>query len=405
MSKECLVLGAGIVGVSVALRLAQSGVDVTLVDAAAPASGTTGTSGSMVGSNEKRPHEYFQLGLLSMAAMRRLAAELDHDDWFLPHGHLEWADTDSTRAALDERVELLQRWNYPVHRLTPDQVVRDLEPELLIPPDVEDVVFFSDDSIVYPHLLLSLMLRRLRALGVRMRLGAGHVRVVSGPDGVQGVKTADGEDIAADVVISCVGRWTEQVLSEVDVAVPMVAPWGTTPEALGFQVITTGVAVDVRRMIRMPGLSIRPAGGGRLMLHGRPEEVQLHGQGHEPGLVWDKPLVPIPPQAAALVDKARRVLANAAGAQVQSATASIRALTHDGLPVLGWVPGHHGLYAVVSHSAIGLGPLFGELVSAEVLGRPSHLLRSFRPDRFVGEQWRTRSSPMRGRLPVDAPMN
>lgn len=405
MTTECVVVGAGVVGVSVALRLAQQGVQVTLVDAGAPGAGTTGTSGSLVGSNEKRPYDYYQLGLLGMAAMRRLAAELEHSSWFLPTGHLEWADSATTQEALDSRVAQLQEWAYPVSRLSPRQVVRDLEPELVIPPEVDEVTFFSDDSIVYPHVLLALMLRELRSLGARLCFGVGATTIESGPSGVQGVRLADRRMLFADVVISCLGRWTEQALAPLGVTLPLVSPWGRTPEALGFQVVTTAVVADVRRMIRMPGLSIRPAGGGRLMLHGRPEEVQLHAAGEGGGLVWDRPLCPPPPQADQLVEKARRIVPNAMSASVQSAVAAVRALPHDGQPVAGWIAGHPGLYAVVAHSGIGLGPLFGELVADEVRGGSAPVLSPFRPDRFTGEAWRTRPSPMRKTATPDAPTN
>lgn len=405
MTRNCVVIGAGIMGVNVALRLAQKGLSVALVDASGPASGTTGTSGSLVGANEKRPWDYYRLGLMSMAAMRRLADELDHADWYLPTGHLEWADSDATRAALDTRVRQLEEWSYPVHRLSPAQVMRDLEPDLLVPPDVEEVTFFSDDSILYPHTLVALLLRRLRALGVTTHFGGGPATIDVGARGVEGVRTGEGARLAADVVVGCAGRWTETMLADLDVKLPMVTPWDETPEALGLQVITTGTAVDVRRMIRMPGVSIRPAGGGRLMLHGRPEEVALHSAGPESGLQWDRPLDPPPAQAHDLVEKARRVLPHMQSTRVQSATASVRALTQDGLPSVGWVEQVPGLYTVATHSGIGLGPLLGELVAEEVTGSPATVLDSFRPGRFTDDAWRSRPQPMRAAHAPNAPMN
>lgn len=335
MKKHCVVLGAGMIGVNVALRLAQRGMRVTLVDGGAPAAGTTGTSGSLVGSNEKRPWDYFELGEQSMDAMHRLGEEFEGDRWLLPNGHLEWADSDATRASLEERVTQLREWGYSVERLTPAEVKRDLEPELIVPAGVEDITFFSGDSIVYPHIMIALILRQLRQLGVEFRFGAGPASLVVESSVVTGIVDGSGEQVPADVVIACVGRWSGELLSGVGCSLPMVSPWSETPETLGLQVITSGVPVDVRRMIRMPGLSIRPAGGGRLMLHGRSEEAELHALGPNSGLEWDAPLSPIPAQAHALLKKATRVLENMQSVRVQSATASIRAMTADGLPAVG----------------------------------------------------------------------
>lgn len=395
--KRCVVLGAGMIGLSVALRLAQKGMRVTVVDMNAPGSGTSGTTGAMVGSNEKRPPAYFDLGVESMIAMDRLARELDVGGAYLPTGHLEWASTDATRQALDERVTRLVEWKYDVHRLSPGEVKRDLEPDLLIPSDVEEVTFFSADSIVYPHTLMAFMLRTLRALGAEFRFGSGAASVRREGSTSTGVILGNGENIDADFVVVAAGRWTSDVLGEVGFSLPLVQPWGPTPEALGLQVITNGVVADVRRMIRMPGLSIRPAGGGRLMLHGRPEENELHALGPDKsGLSWDTPLSPIPAGAHALVEKLRGVMENTQSAKVQSATASIRPLPGDGLPVAGWVPGLSNLYAVVTHSGIGLGPLLGELIAREVSDlEDAPLLESFRPDRFTDPEWSSRSHPMR----------
>lgn len=404
MKKHCVVLGSGMIGVNAAMRLAQRGMKVTLVDAGAPASGTTGTSGSLVGSNEKRPWDYYQLGLQSMDAMGRLSQELGDSRWYLPNGHLEWADSDVSRAALMERVARLEQWKYPVQLLTPSDV-RKLEPELRIPRGVDDIVFFSGDSIVYPHIMIALILRRLRELDVTLRFGAGPASLMVESSTVTGVVDGSGESIGADVVVACVGRWTAKLLSGIGFDVPMVSPWGATPETLGFQVITTGVAVDVRRMIRMPGLSIRPAGGGRLMLHGRPEETELHAMGPASGLKWDTPLVPTPEQAHRLVQKATGVLENMQSVRVQSATASIRALTADGLPAVGWVPNHENLYMAVTHSGIGLGPLLGELIADEISGSEKYLLDSFRPSRFLGDDWKTGTSPMRESHALSATTN
>lgn len=392
-----LVLGAGVLGVSAALRIAQTGAKVTLLDRAAPASGTTGTTGAMVGSNEKRPWEYYQLGLHSMEAMGRLAERFRGDRWFLPHGHLEWADDEVSRRGLEARAERLVGWGYDVRQLGPSDVMRDLEPDLVIPEGVDEVIFFASDSIVYPHIMTGYMLRELRALGAELRFGVGESRLVTRGGSVVGVIDSAGHHVEADVVIVCAGRWTQHLLAEVGFDLPVVDPWGTTAETLGLQVITNGIAADVRRMIRMPGLSIRPAGGGRLMLHGRPEERALHALGPErSGVVWDVPLDPIPRGAHALVDKAKRVMRNMESACVQSSTASVRPLTADGLPAVGPVPGQPNLYTAVTHSGIGLGPLLGELIAQEVTtGTSSDLLQMFRPERFMGDDWKTVPHPMR----------
>lgn len=399
---DCVVVGAGLIGLCVTLRLAETGSRVGLVDMAAPLHGTSGTTGALVTANEKRPLAYFQLGRSSMDEMRSFADELGGRDWFLDTGHLEWGGTPEADAALEARLTELEPWSYPFTRLAPSEVMRELEPDLRIPEHVSSVVFFQEDAIVHPHLMAAAILRRLSELSVRMHFATGPVRLRA--DG-RGIEFGDGQRLEAPSVCVCAGRWTQEVLTGVGYDLPMLKPWGRTPEALGFQVITTPVPVLVQRMVRMPGLSIRPTGAGRLMLHGRPEEAQLHKEGPRPEWCWDRPLVPQPPQAAALVDKARGVLAASDLLTAQSAAASIRAITFDGLPVAGFVPGKPGVYTIVTHSGIGLAPLLGRLAAQEICGKDAEQLQAFRPDRFQTDGWRTRPSPMRDTHLADAPTN
>ena len=55
------VIGAGIVGSSVAYRLSEGGAEVVMIDGAEPGSGTTSTSFAWVNANNKLPRELFRV--------------------------------------------------------------------------------------------------------------------------------------------------------------------------------------------------------------------------------------------------------------------------------------------------------------------------------------------------------
>jgi glycine/D-amino acid oxidase-like deaminating enzyme len=60
-----------------------------------------------------------------------------------------------------------------------------------------------------------------------------------------------------------------------------------------------------------------------------------------------------------------------------------RPVPADGLPVLGYAPGHANLYLAVTHSGVTLAPLIADLCVMETLDASnSPLLNSFRPARF-----------------------
>ena len=85
-----VVIGAGIVGLTIATNLAERGASVTVLEQDAPGTGTTSTSYAWVNANNKQPESYYQLNLAGLQAHWRLA-EAHHGDWIVPQGHLEYA--------------------------------------------------------------------------------------------------------------------------------------------------------------------------------------------------------------------------------------------------------------------------------------------------------------------------
>ena len=67
---------------------------------------------------------------------------------------------------------------------------------------------------------------------------------------------------------------------------------------------------------------------------------------------------------------------------IESARVGTRPMPVDGLPIVG--PAVAGLYVVVTHSGMTLGPLLGELAAAELLGgEPDARLAPYRARRCV----------------------
>ena len=56
-----------------------------------------------------------------------------------------------------------------------------------------------------------------------------------------------------------------------------------------------------------------------------------------------------------------------AGARIEAVRVGIRPMPLDEKPMVGTLPGVDGLYVVVSHSGVTLGPLWGNIAAAEIL--------------------------------------
>src|SRR5215218_2549354 len=136
------VLGAGIVGSSIAYRLSEGGAEVVMIDRADPGSGTTSTSFAWVNANNKLPRDYFELNLAGMREHVRLRDEIG-GDWLYTTGNLIWA-ADEEQENLEQRVERLRSWSYAAEMLPASTVYEKLEPGAVFPDLETRVAHFPD---------------------------------------------------------------------------------------------------------------------------------------------------------------------------------------------------------------------------------------------------------------------
>ncbi|MCO6009203.1 FAD-binding oxidoreductase [Actinoallomurus purpureus] len=355
-----LVIGAGVVGAAVAAGLTRRGARVTVLEERFPGAGTTGTSFAWVNANDKDPGEYFALNHTAVHAYHALGG-----DGFVPTGHIEWANGETRRVELSARVERLRDREYAVERLTAGRAA-ELEPDLAAQPDGTDYVLFPEEGHVIPAVLLARLLGEARDRGARVETGAA-VREIKSGGGSVSVTLADGGVRAADVLVSCAGRWTGGLVD-----VPVLDPRVSGTVTNGFLVTTTPVPARLARVLTGDRLNVRPDGGGRLMLQALDLDDAADPETPPPDDVGAEMLARLP-----------EVLSATDGARVERTRVGQRAMPADRLTVAGFTDPAARVYAVVTHSGITLAPLLGDLVAGEVYGKESALLRPFRPTRFA----------------------
>src|SRR6478609_7476957 len=163
-SRRCVVIGAGILGASVAARLAAAGLRVTLLDQDEPGRATSRWSFAWINSNDKVPRPYHDLNHAGMRAWAELAPDLDGDAWYRPVGHVELA---ASRAELEARVQRLTDWGYPA-RLIDVAEAAALEPALRVPPDAT-AAFFPDEGYLLTEPLIARLVAYAESRGAEVR--------------------------------------------------------------------------------------------------------------------------------------------------------------------------------------------------------------------------------------------
>lgn len=371
---QVVVIGAGVIGLSAATELARRGAHVTLVEQDAPGAGTSATSYAWINANNKEPREYYELNLAGMQAHHHLA-QTTGGRWLGGGGHIEVATDARHREELRQRVARLENLGYDAELITPARA-RQLAADLIIPADAGPIAYFAREAYCYPQLYLAYLLRTAVDLGVHLIDGT-QVKTFDTDHGRPIVRMADGTALEGDHVVSCVGRWTESLLAQAGVTLPMATFHQAGDATVGYLAVTNPLPVSLTHLVTTSHLNVHPDGAGRLML----QALDLDGTAN-PNEVpkTDSPL------AAELLDRLAGVLRNTRSASIAELRVGQRAIPADGQTVAGPLPSMPWLYVVATHSGVTLAPLLGNLVAEEVAGdAPQPLLAAFRPDRLLDQ--------------------
>jgi len=373
-----VVIGAGVLGASVAARLAGAGMRVTLLESDQPGRGTSRWSFAWVNSNDKGPRPYHELNHAGIRAWAELAPGLEGAAWYRPAGNLELATSDSGRAELAVRVERLASWGYPA-RLIDAAEAAELEPALLLPRSAATVAWFPGEAYLLTEALIERLVAYLTSQGGTVLTGEqGRVTALDAGSGAAArVRTAAGAVVEADQVVCCAGRWTPQLAALAGAAgtVPLVA-WDTPGSPAPALVVRVGPVSPEGpvRLIHTPQIALRPHSGGLLHLEAPDTPVDLHTSETE-----------LRRLAGQLLDRASRTVCGLAEARVVAAQVCVRPLPADEQSIVGRLPGAGRLYVAVTHSGVTLAAHLSRLIAAELAtGAPSAGLAAYRPDRFAG---------------------
>ena len=391
-----MVIGAGVLGASVAARLARAGMKVTLLDQDEPGHGTSRWSFAWVNSNDKGPRPYHDLNHAGIRAWADLAPDLDGAAWYRPAGNLELATSDSGRAELSARIDRLAGWRYPA-RLIDAAEAAELEPALLLPDPAATIAWFPGEAYLLTEPLIERLVAYLTSQGGTVLTGEpGHVTGLSaGPGDTPRIRTADGAVLEADEVVCCAGRWTPGLAALAGAAgtVPLV-PWDTPGSPAPALVVRVGPVTPQGpvRLIHTPQIALRPHSGGLLHLEALDAAVDLH-----------TPEAELNRLAGELLNRARRTVRGLDQAHVVAAQVCVRPLPADEQSIVGRLPGAEWLYVAVTHSGVTLAAHLSRLIAADLApgrsdaqltadapdaqptaGAPSAELAAYRPGRFAG---------------------
>ncbi|POR54984.1 D-amino-acid dehydrogenase [Paraburkholderia eburnea] len=414
MSKDAIVLGAGIVGVSVALHLQARGVNVTLVDRRAPGEETSYGNAGLIEASSVVPYGFPRDWRTLLRLARNDSTMLRYDARSLP-AYARWlaafwresapqrlagaardmlplisrcvAEHEALIARTDLRalvrpIGWLQAYRSPQAFEREREAAQRLADEHHLRTEVFDAAglraaepslnegyagaihWIDPASVADPGALVKGYAQLFLREGGRF--ATGDARTLRAQGGGWQVQTDDGP-LAAELAVVAMGPWSDQVTAPLGYRVPLMAKRGYHmhyASAAGAPLLRPVVDIEGGYVVAPMRQGLRLTTGVELATRNRPPNYA---------------------QLDAAERAARPVFG--LGERIDDMPwMGMRPCTPDMRPVLGPAPRHAGLWFAFGHNHHGLtlGPVSGRLVAEQIMGeRPFTDPAPYSPTRFA----------------------
>ncbi|MEA4882856.1 MAG: FAD-binding oxidoreductase [Clostridia bacterium] len=219
-SADVVVIGAGVVGASVAFELARAGCkNVVLIEKATPAAGSTGRCGAGVRQQFGTRHNC----ILAREAVRIFEKMDEYLDYrpgveFRQSGYLMVAYSDHEWNQFKKNVELERSLDIDVKTLTPEEA-RGIVPFLSLDRLV-GATFCQEDGHANPFHTTFAYVQAARRLGVEVQTHTSVIGIETSSDRIQAVVTDKGR-ISTNTVVNCAGARSGEIASMAGIDLPV----------------------------------------------------------------------------------------------------------------------------------------------------------------------------------------
>ena len=377
---DVVVIGAGVIGCSVAYYLAREGIKVALLERESFGSGSSAHATGFISllGTEFTPGPSFQFGLESYREFPSLVAELEDATGM----DLLYQRRPSLRLALEESEEQLikdlmtwQQEHVAMRWITSDDV-HELEPRLT--PSLIGAVY-EDESAQLDSYRLNLALAAGAEKKGTQTINRNVTGLLSEKNRITGVQTEQG-DISCGTVVVAAGLWSPPFQRDLDFPIPVGALKGERLllkyDGDPLQVLISSPKRG-HMISRLDGFLSVGSTGGRDY-----DQDQLY-QGA------DMDRVPTETARVEIMQRAIDVFPDLENAALVEQLAGSRPLSPDRIPIIGPVPGKEGVVLATGHTTKGihLGPSTAKAVTQYIQGGCKQVPSSmelFLPDRFAG---------------------
>ena len=370
MSSEVLIIGGGVIGLSIAREVHKKGVRrIRIVDRGPVGAESSWAAAGMLAPNiETDTDEVFhRFGIEALRFYPAFAAdilnetgidiELDRSGTlclaFTDEEATEFTEAFDRHIARGVRVELLHSTE-----------IQELEPA--ISQSAIAALCFNDDCQVENRKLVIALSTYAEENKIKIEEGVEVERLLTDGSRVIGAAISDGE-ILADTTIVATGAWTSFIkIGE------MPMPFNVKPvkgQMISFDMPTR----ELRRVVYSHRGYLVPRADGRVLVGATVEDVGFEKSTTAEGL--DE-----------LKQAALEMMPGLEQFSVNDSWAGLRPFAADGLPIIGGLPGYENAFVATAHyrNGILLAPLTGKIVAEKIVdGNSSEFFDSFPAERFT----------------------
>ncbi|MFH1135603.1 MAG: FAD-binding oxidoreductase [Pseudomonadota bacterium] len=362
---EIIVIGGGIVGSSIAYRLAEKGCSVLLLEKGRVGEEASGRCGGGVRQQDRDPVE-IPLAREAIKIWADMKDELDCDVGYRRGGNINLALSEQRLEILRHRAERETRLGLEVEMLPPEDA-RRLTPLLSTEVELFGSKHCPSDGTANPLLVVKAICRAARRRGVRIHEYNPVRGFKTQGNRVTAAVTENGE-YGGDVFVNAAGPWAKGLCHLVGLDMPIIMK----KEAI---MVTEPLPPLVRQFVQTEMLYFRQA---------------LEGNFHLAGDITSRPIADFDKSVdfdffVQIGRWAPHYLPFLRNVNIIRAFTGIIHSTPDKLPILDQAPGFENLFLTAGFSGHGfcLGPIVGRLMAEWIVdGKPSLDLSGFGQGRF-----------------------
>jgi glycine oxidase len=361
---DVLIVGGGIIGCSMAWRLVQAGLKVTVLDRGEPGAEASSAAAGMLAPLGERvePRTFSDLCVASRSLYPHFAAEIEESSGrsvaYRSDGSLLVAFNEEQEEELKEIHRAQTAQGFALHLLTAQEVHgRGME----LSPQVRSGLFVPGDHWVDNQRLMHALLVACQRGGVRLEAGCAARQFQTQGDIIESVAAVDGTSFTAKTYVLAAGCWSGEVVGWLhSLLIPCA---GQMMEFDAWRELPFVVRAGIHYLVPRPD---------RHVLVGTTAEYRGFEKAVTAGGL------------RSIIEGSIRLAPQVSEFRFLRAWAGLRPDTPDHLPILGYGEAENLIFATGHfRNGILLAPVTAEIIADLILkGSTTRAIEAYRPTRF-----------------------